>query len=145
MRAIPAGHAVELDVLVTDAMTVRFDELGPLHPVYATYEIARHFEEAGRKLLLPFLEDGEEGIGSALYVEHRASALPGMHVRVTATAGRVEGRRLFVVVQAMSELGDLIATGSTTQYVTSAERLHGGFRTLQARWLASRSQREENT
>ena len=128
------GHQETLEVLVTPEMTVRFAELGELHPVYATYELARHFEEVGRKLLLPFLEEGEDGVGTALGVEHLRSALPGMRVRLTATVQRVEGRRLSVTVEAVSELGDLVARGHTEQYITQASRLQAGFDELAARW-----------
>ena len=122
MRAPEIGHQETLEVLVTPDMTVRFAELGELHPVYATYELARHFEEVGRKLLLPFLEEGEDGVGTALGVEHLRSALPGMRVRLTATVQRVEGRRLSVTVEAVSELGrkQISATrGSFAAYCAS--------------------------
>ena len=94
MQAIPEGFTQTLSVTVTDEMTVNFGELGRLHPVYATYWMARHFEEAGRKIILPFLEDGEGGIGTQVDVTHTASALPGMRVTVTATFERQEGRRV---------------------------------------------------
>ena len=68
MRAIPPEFTQTLEVLVTDDMTVQFGELGAVHPVYATYWLARHFEEAGRKVLLPFLESGEGAIGSQVDV-----------------------------------------------------------------------------
>ena len=134
MRAAETGMQAVLDVVVTPEMTVRFDELGKLHDVYATYQVARHFEEVGRKLLLPLLEDGEEGIGAALSVQHLASALPGMRVRHTATFEKLEGRRLFVSVVAVSELGDIVATGHTEQYITRRERLEAGFAALATRW-----------
>ena len=66
MLPIPVGGPATLDVVVTPAMTVDFDELGPVHPVYATYTMAKHFEEAGRALLVPHLEPGEHGVGSAV-------------------------------------------------------------------------------
>jgi predicted thioesterase len=115
-------------------MTVHFDELGSLHRVYATYQLARHFEEAGRKVLLPHLEPGEEGIGSSVSVEHTASALVGMRVTVTATLEKVEGRRLHVCTQAVSDLGDLIGTGSTVQVVLPKEKIDSSFTGLEERW-----------
>lgn len=138
MHAIPAGHSVTLEIMVTPDMTVHFHELGqgPGHPVYATYWIARHFEEAGRKLLLPFREEGEEGVGTFVSVEHLASALPGMRVQIVATVENVEGRRLNCTLRATSELGDLIATGRTGQYVTKGEKLERNFKGLEDRWLA---------
>ncbi|ULH14244.1 thioesterase family protein (plasmid) [Deinococcus sp. KNUC1210] len=143
MRPAESGSQAVLDVQVTPAMTVQFAELGPLHPVYATYEIARHFEEVGRKLLLPLLEDGEEGLGTAVSVQHLASALPGMRVRHTATLDRLEGRRLFVSVTAISELGDLLATGFTEQYISTAARVRQGFAELEGRWQARGGRGEE--
>ena len=138
MRLLPDGFQQQLVVTVTDEMTVRFAELGPVHPVYATYWLARHFEEAGRKLILPFLEEGEEGIGTQLEVFHTASALPGMTVTVTATFTRLEGRRIHADLFAVNELGDVVGHGTTTQVVTAGERLADGFAELRRRWEAAR-------
>lgn len=145
MHPIPAGHTVTLEITVTDEMTVHFHELGqgPGHPVYATYWIARHFEEVGRKLLLPFREEGEEGVGTAVTVQHLASALPGMRVTHTATVERVEGRHLHCTMTATSELGDLIATGRTGQYVTRAEKLERNFQTLRERWASDQAEKSQ--
>jgi len=134
MKPVLEGFQVRLELVVTPEMTVSFDELGPLHPVYATYQMARHFEEAGRKLLLPHLEPGEEGIGSSVAVEHTASALVGMRVTIMATFDRVEGRRLFATMEAVSELGDRIGTGSSVQVVLPRERIEANFQVLEARW-----------
>lgn len=134
MHAIPEGFTQTLTVTVTDDMTVSFGELGRLHPVYATYWMAKHFEEAGRKIILPFLEDGEGGIGTQVDVTHTASALPGMTVTVTATFDRMEGRRIVARMRAVNELGDEIGFGSTTQMVLPQSRIDAGFDTLRARW-----------
>ena len=87
-------------------MTVQFEELGAGHPVYATYWIAKHFEEAGRKLLLPFLEAGDGGIGTEVHVNHWPRRCRACASTVTATALRTEGRRLHAELKAVSELGD---------------------------------------
>lgn len=139
MRAMPAGFEQQLSITVTDEMTVQFAELGPVHPVYATYWLARHFEEAGRKLILPFLEEGEEGIGTQLEVFHTASALPGMRVTVTATFTRQDGRRIHADLFAVNELGDAVGHGTTTQVVTAGTRLQDGFAELRRRWEAARA------
>ncbi|OOV14106.1 thioesterase family protein [Deinococcus sp. LM3] len=134
MQAIPEGFTQTLSVTVTDEMTVNFGELGRLHPVYATYWMARHFEEAGRKIILPFLEDGEGGIGTQVDVTHTASALPGMRVTVTATFERQEGRRVTARMVAVNELGDQIGHGTTTQMVLPQARIDANFDTLRQRW-----------
>ena len=95
MIPIPVGETAVLDVVVAASHTVDFDEMGKVHPVYATYTMAKHFEEAGRKLLVPHLESGEAGIGTAVSVEHLAPSWVGDAIRVTA--GVVRMRRNFAL------------------------------------------------
>lgn len=134
MKAIPDGFTQTLTVLVTDEMTVHFEELGKIHPVYATYWMAKHFEEAGRKIILPFLEEGEQGIGFEVNVRHLASALPGMTVTVTAAFERQEGRRVYATMRAVSSLGDEIGTGATTQVILPQAKIDAGFEALRRRF-----------
>ena len=121
MRPVPVGASAVLDVVVTPEMTVHFDELGPVHPVYATYSMAKHFEEAGRKLLLRHLEPGEAGIGSALSVEHLAPSWAGDPVRVTARCAEVRGNRLTCECVAVDAGGRVLGRGTTVQVVLSEE------------------------
>lgn len=134
MRRIPEGFTQTLTVRVTDDMTVDFGELGKVHPVYATYWMAKHFEEAGRKIILPHLEEGDGGIGSQVEVFHTASALPGMQVTVTATFEKQEGRRIHARMTAVNELGDAIGHGTTTQVVLPQGKIDAGFDDLRRRW-----------
>ncbi len=123
MRPVPVGESAVVDVLVTPEMTVRFDELGPVHPVYATYSMAKHFEEAGRKLLLRHLEPGEAGIGSSLSVEHLAPSRIGDAVRVTARCAGMQGNRLTCECAAVDARGRLLGRGTTVQVVLSEAAL----------------------
>ena len=150
MRTIPDGFEVHHSLVVTQAMTVDFevagdDKLGALHPVYATYWMAKHMELVSRKIILPFLEEGEAGIGFAVAVEHLASALPGMRVTLTATFERQERNRVHASCRATNELGDLVGTGSTVQVILPEERLERGFAELRARWEAHRRNERERT
>jgi predicted thioesterase len=117
VRPVPDGATAELEVVVTAPMTVDFDELGPVHPVYATYAMAKHFEEAGRKLLLPYLEPGEAAIGTAVSVEHLAPAWVGDRVRVTARCTGVAGGRVTCVLTAVDSAGRALGRGTTGQAV----------------------------
>ncbi len=123
MRPIAAGETAVLDVVVTGAMTVDFDRLGRVHPVYATYSMAKHFEEAGRTLLLTHLEPGEAGVGTAVSVEHLAPAWPGDRVRVTATCVEVRGNRLTCALTAVDAQGRLLGRGTTGQAVLPEDLL----------------------
>ncbi len=137
MREIPAGRQVHHELVVTPEMTVDFEQddprLGALHPVYATYWMAKHMELASRKIILPYLEDDEEGIGFRVEVTHVASALPGMRVRVDAFFRETVKNRVHVDCTAHSELGDLIGEGATVQVILKKERLEENFAALRER------------
>ena len=123
MIPVPVGEAAELDVVVTPEMTVRFAELGPVHPVYATYTMAQHFEEAVRKLLLRHLEPGEAAIGRSVTVEHLAPAWVGDAVRVTARCAQLRGYRLTCECRAVDRHGRELGRGTTVQVVLSTGAL----------------------
>lgn len=147
MRPITDGYETRHEIVVTDAMTVDFEDredprLGKLHPVYATYWLAKHMELVSRKIILPFLEEGEAGIGFEVAVKHVASALPGMRVTLTARFERMERNRVFATCQAVSELDDVLATGSTVQVILSEERLEGAFDDLRQRFEQHRRTNE---
>ena len=144
MKPIPAGFSREHELVVTDAMTVDFEQsdpaLGKLHPVYATYWMTKHMELVSRKIILPFLESGEAGIGFEVSVRHLASALPGMRVHLRATHERTERNRVYAQVDVFNELGDKIGEGTTTQVILPQDRLEQEFRNLRERWEARKSQ-----
>jgi len=143
MKPIPTGYQATFETVVTDEMTVDFEhpddpQLGKLHPVYATYWMAKHMELAGRKIILPFLEEGEEGIGTKVSVDHLASALPGMKIRIVAEHTRTEGSRVYARCTAWNELGDRIGVGSTEQVILPKAKLLRIFKKLEERWLQHR-------
>jgi len=144
MKTIPIGYQAIFETVVTDEMTVDFEHpddpaLGKLHPVYATYWMAKHMELAGRKIILPFLEEGDEGIGSKVSVDHKASALPGMKVRIVAEHTHTKGNRIYARCVAWNELGDLIGEGETEQVILPKAKLLHILDKLRARWQGYRS------
>ena len=125
------GTAAEVELIVTDAMAVHFDELGSVHPVYATWMMIKHMEEAGRKVILPFLEPDEDAVGYAIDVVHLAPTPVGARVRARAVLERVEGRRIHCRVEAHNER-EKIGEGRTVQVVVSRTRLEARFRDIGA-------------
>ena len=117
MRPIPVGESAVLDVVVTPDLTVHFEELGSVHPVYATYNMAKHFEEAGRKLLLRHLDPDEEGLGRSVAVEHLAPSWVGDRVQVVARCAEVRGTRVTCECIATDGDGREVGRGSTVQVV----------------------------
>jgi predicted thioesterase len=123
------GRTGEVEITVTPAMVAQFDELGLVHPVYATWTLVKHMEEASRKMLLPFLEEDEEAVGHAVNVVHLAPTPVGMRVRVRAVLDRVDGRRIHCRLEASNER-ERIGEGTTIQIVVSRTRLREQFRAL---------------
>ena len=146
MRPIPPDLETHHAVIVTEGMTVDFDQddprLGKLHAVYATYWLAKHMELVSRKIILPFLGPFEEGIGQEVQVTHLASALPGMRVDLYARFERQERNRVYASCRALSELGDLIGSGKTTQVILERSKLERGFEEIRRRWQASSTEVE---
>ena len=142
MRPIPDGFETRHSLIVTEAMTVDFEQddprLGKLHPVYATYWVTKHVELVSRKIILDFLEDGEEGIGFEVSVKHVASALVGMKVELTAKYLRTEGNRVYASCQVFNELGDKVAEATTTQVVLNKMKLEDNFDALKERWRTNK-------
>lgn len=125
------GRTGEVEITVTGAMVAHFEELGLVHPVYATWSLVKHMEEASRKVLLPFLEDDEDAVGHAVNVVHLAPTPVGMRVRVRAVLERVDGRRIHCRLEASNER-ERIGEGTTIQIVVSRTWLREQFRAFEA-------------
>jgi fluoroacetyl-CoA thioesterase len=115
VRPIPVGSSSVLEVVVTPDMTVHFEELGSVHPVYATYTMAKHFEEAGRKLLLGHLDPDEDGLGRSVAVEHLAPSWVGDRLAIEARCVEVRGNRVTCECSATDGDGRQVGRGSTVQ------------------------------
>ena len=125
------GTIGEVRVTVTDSMVARFDELGGVHPVYATWMMVKHLEEASRKVILPFLEDDEDAVGHAIDVVHLAPTPIGGEVLARAILDRVEERRIYCRLEAFNA-GGQIGRGHFVQVVVSRARLRERYREIEA-------------
>jgi predicted thioesterase len=106
---------------VTESMCPAFDGV-VVHRVCATWTLVQYMEVAGRRVLVDFLEDGEEGVGTSVRCEHVGAAPVGSVVTVTATATRVTDREL--ICATVAKVGDRqVATGMTGQRVFPKARL----------------------
>ncbi len=109
------GHVAELTVEVTEDMCPAFDGV-IVHRVYSTWSLAHHMELAARKVLAPFLEPHEEGLGTHLTIDHLAPTPVGKSVRVAAEATQVDARRVVCAVRAFDG-PRLVAHGTQVQRV----------------------------
>jgi fluoroacetyl-CoA thioesterase len=105
---------------VTDDKLARFDA-GLVHPVYSTFALAKDAEWACRLFVLEMKEDGEEGIGSYISVEHMAPAPLGSDIIITATLVEVIKNRI-QCRYAVHSGNRLIATGEQTQKIIAKDK-----------------------
>ncbi|MFQ5493913.1 MAG: thioesterase family protein [Phycisphaerae bacterium] len=115
------GIVREISVVVTEEMCPAFDGV-IVHRVYSTWSVAHHFELAARKVLVGFLEEDEEGIGSHVSVDHLAPCGIGSAVRVRATLTEVRHGRVVCEVAAY-EGQRLLARGRQIQVVMKKTEL----------------------
>jgi predicted thioesterase len=121
------GVTREYRIEVTEDKLARF-EAGLVHPVYATFALAQDAEWAGRLFVLEMLEQGEEGIGSALRIAHRSPAVLGATVVFTARFEAQEGSAVHTSFEAHAIPAGggepiLVATGTQTQHILPRTRI----------------------
>jgi predicted thioesterase len=121
-----AGLTAEVRFTVADSMLAGF-EGEVIHPVLGTVWLVYHLELAGRRIILPYLESHEEGIGHAISVVHRAPAPLGSHVTVTATLTAHSGNRVVSDLVARLNDGTIIATGEFTQVILPKDVIRARF------------------
>jgi predicted thioesterase len=113
------GNTATVTFTITQEMQPRFDG-NIVHPICSTWDLAHQFEIAARKALVPHLEDGEEGIGSHLLIDHCAPAPLGGEVVVTATVTSIDETTVVCAIE--GKCGEsIVATGEQIQRVFPVE------------------------
>lgn len=115
------GTSSSLQITVTEGMTARL-EGREIHRLYATYWMAYHFEVAARRVLEPYLESGEEGIGSRVEVRHLRPVPVGATVDFTAVFTGFEGREMMCRVAARWR-GSPVGEGRQGQFILDRSAL----------------------
>lgn len=95
---------------------------GHVHPVYATFALARDAEWCCRLFVLDMKETSEEGIGTRLTVEHLSPALTGSRVDFTAVITQIQHHEITCSYEAVCN-GRIVATGIQVQKILSKEKL----------------------
>lgn len=97
-------------------------EAGAVHPVYATFALARDAEWSSRLFVLEMKEDTEEGIGTFVEVKHVSPAFIGNQVIIEATIEELRGNELNCTF--VAKTGDrIIAEGRTGQKILLKQKL----------------------
>ena len=93
-----------------------------VHPVYATFALARDSEWTSRLFVLDMRQADEEGIGTFLSIEHKAPAFVGEEITFVAKVLKIRGKELICSV--VAKVGNkTVAEGTTGQRLLRRERL----------------------
>lgn len=94
-----------------------------VHPVCATFTLAREVEWSTRQFVLEMREEDEEGIGTFLTIDHKGPAFVGEAIIFTARFESLTGNELICSFEA--RVSDrVIATGKTGQKILKRERIN---------------------
>jgi len=122
------GQSISIQIQVHVNDTAKF-ETGQVHPVYATFALARDLEWASRQFVLEMLDEDEEGIGTFLEIQHHSPALVGEEVNIFAHLDAVLGHEIICTVVA-KVANRTIATGKTGQKILKKEKIARIFASL---------------
>jgi predicted thioesterase len=93
-----------------------------VHPVCSTFALARDFEWSSRLFFLEMKEEGEEGVGTMVHIDHHSPAFIGEEIVFTATVEKIESNELICTIAAHAG-SRLVASGKTGQKILTTEVL----------------------
>lgn len=124
-RPVPVGFEAEVIFEVDESMCPAFDGV-VVHRVCSTWTLGHQMELAARRVLLPHLTEGLEGIGAHLSIDHVGPAPVGSTVRVVARAVETDPTTVVCEVVAYDGRPDrdrVIGRGRQVQRVLPKSRL----------------------
>lgn len=108
------------ETIVTESKLASF-ETGLVHPVYSTFALGKDVEWACRLFVLEMKEDGEEGIGSFLSINHVFPAPLLSKVRIEAKLEKIAGNTITCSYKAYAN-ERLIASGEQVQKIINKKQ-----------------------
>ncbi|WAA11843.1 thioesterase family protein [Fervidibacillus halotolerans] len=109
------GRSETISFHVTEEMYAQF-EGKIVHPAYSTVSMVYHMEWVSRKIILPFLENDEEGMGASVKVKHIAPATLGTSITATAVVTKLDNRLVVTEVE-LSNGKEIIGKGEVVQVI----------------------------
>lgn len=109
------GRQETIEIIVTEDMFASFEGT-VVHPVYSTVSMVYHMEWVSRKIILPFLEEHEEGMGASVQLKHMDPSPLHSQVTLTATLIDYKDNQVLTKVEARNEHG-VIGKGTVKQII----------------------------
>ena len=129
-KGLVPGVSEEVEVTVTPDLFPVF-EGQVIYRVLSTASMISYMELAGRKVILPYLEDHEEGCGFAVDIKHVGPAVSGQTVRFRAVCLEVTEKRVVCEVTAETD-HNRVGMGTFTQAIFDKEQMRSRHAALEA-------------
>ncbi|QKG83876.1 thioesterase [Kroppenstedtia pulmonis] len=120
-KGLVPGCREQMEITVTEEMLASFGGQR-IHSTLSTVTLVYYAEWVGRRVILPFLEKGEEGVGSEVAICHKAPAPLGKTVVFTAEVTKVTPRQVICQVWAEHDKG-LVGEGTFVQTILPQEKI----------------------
>ena len=120
-KGLHIGAEAGVTAEVTQEMFAQF-EGNIVHRAYSTVAMVYHMEWASRKIILPYLEEHEEGVGGAVSVKHIAPTAEGTIVHVKAVVTDMTDHWILTKVEIRNDSG-LIGVGEVKQGIVLKETM----------------------
>ena len=115
------------ELVVTDDLTARHVGSGTVS-VLATPMMIALMEKTCLQSVRPFLEEGQDTVGTRVDVSHTAATPVGMTVRCTSELIEIDRRRLLFRVTARDDAG-VVGEGTHERFVIDIEKFQAKART----------------
>lgn len=93
-----------------------------VHPVCATFTLAREIEWATRQFVLEMRDEDEEGLGTFLSIDHKGPAFAGEELIIEATVESLNDHEL--ICSYIAQVGTrIIASGKTGQKILKRDKI----------------------
>ncbi|MFS0781922.1 thioesterase family protein [Bacillus sp. 1P06AnD] len=109
------GMAESITVEVSEDMFARFEDK-VIHPAFSTVSMVYHMEWASRKIILPYLNEDEEGLGASVNLKHTGMSPAHSKVTITAVLKEIVNNIIVTEVEAFNEK-ERIGVGTVKQIV----------------------------
>jgi fluoroacetyl-CoA thioesterase len=120
-KQVPLGIRGQAEETVEHKHTLNFHNAS-LPSIYSTPNMIGLMEWAAANSMLPFLDEGEISVGTAINIEHRAPALVGMHVKAEAELESTNGRFYVFRVTAHNGVAE-IGRGTVTRAIVNPAKV----------------------
>jgi fluoroacetyl-CoA thioesterase len=121
-EGLKVGITHEMERKTTEDMSAQ--KVYPHVPnVYATRAMVGHIEEVCADLVLPYLGEGEQTVGTGMKFKHMAATPLGMKVRYNAKLTEIDGPKLTFEVEGFDEV-DKIGEATHQRFIINADKFN---------------------